>query len=332
VKDWGMFGMNKLHEGKNSKKFNATVNKVHEEMNSARKRVSTWNVNWQEFYSDVYCYDLQFLSTEDILCLEDKYESVYDLSRYKDDSKRFGQAIERVTIEDYYGEEYVCEFRKVDWLLSNGKLARAFEFYNNGSITYSQLKRKREIRDQSYDYYASYNVNDNELGLRIVNNEDDICFVNTDFRQYQYNNKSIIEDEEEIAVFESKDDFGSLEIKLNRSGKVYRKELVIADYRYIIEGSDVVAAFYKDECIDVDNDMMLMISYVIEQFDIGRLEDNQLFDYINTVKSKVINAIKLIKGDVPIDGLSRRLDIALSMISTKKIVSKEDKFVKKKKR
>ena len=199
-----MFGMNKLHEGKNSKKFNATVNKVHEEMNSARKRVSTWNVNWQEFYSDVYCYDLQFLSTEDILCLEDKYESVYDLSRYKDDSKRFGQAIERVTIEDYYGEEYVCEFRKVDWLLSNGKLARAFEFYNNGSITYSQLKLKREIRDQSYDYYASYNVNDNELGLRIVNNEDDICFVNTDFRQYQYNNKSIIEDEEEI--FESIED------------------------------------------------------------------------------------------------------------------------------
>ena len=65
-----------------------------------------------------------------------------------------------------------------------------------------------------------------------------------------------------------------------------------------------------------------------DEFNLGSC-DNKLFDYINTIKSKVINAIKLIKGDVPIDGLARRLDIALSMISTKKIVPKEDKSVKK---
>lgn len=324
--------MKKIHEGKNSKKFNATVNKIYDEMNSVKKGTSTWNVNWQEFYSDVYCYDLQFLSAEEISCLESKYDSAYDLSRYHDDSKREGQAIERVTIEDYYGEEYVCEFRKVDWLLSNSKVARAFGFWNNGNIAYSQLKRRRDSKDCSYDYYASYNVNNNELGLRLVNGEEDICFVNSSFRQYKYSNKSIIEDEDTLSLLENKDEVGSLEIKLNRSGKVIGKELVISDYRYIIEGDDVVAAFYKNESIDIDTDMWSMVSYVVQQFDVGIIDDNELFEYINTIKNKVINAIKLIKGDVPVDGLSRRLDAALSMISTKRIIPKEDMVISKKKK
>ena len=32
--------MKKIHESKNSKKFNATVNKIHEEMKSAQKRAN----------------------------------------------------------------------------------------------------------------------------------------------------------------------------------------------------------------------------------------------------------------------------------------------------
>ena len=154
--------MKKIHESKNSKKFNATINKVHAEMDSAKKSANNWRVRWKETYSDVYCYDLQFLLEDDIEFLQSRYDGMYDLSRYHDDSKRTGQAIERVTLEDDNGEEYVCEFRKLDWLLSNSKIARGFSFVNTGGITYSQIKRKRTSEDQSYDYYAAYDVNNNE--------------------------------------------------------------------------------------------------------------------------------------------------------------------------
>ena len=39
---------------------------------------------------------------------------MYDLSRYYDDSKREGQAIERVTLEDYNGE--VCHIFSPSWI------------------------------------------------------------------------------------------------------------------------------------------------------------------------------------------------------------------------
>ena len=90
--------MKKIHESKNNKKFNSTINKVHAEMDSAKKTVNDWRVRWDEIYSEVYCYDLQFLLEADIENLESKYDGIYDLSKYWDDSKRNGQAIERVTL------------------------------------------------------------------------------------------------------------------------------------------------------------------------------------------------------------------------------------------
>ena len=44
----------------------------------------------------------------------------------------------------------------------------------------------------------------------------------------------------------------------------------------------------------------------------------------------MINAIKSIKGDVPADELMRRLDIALSMISTKRRIIDENVSLSKK--
>ena len=316
--------MKKIHESKNSKKFNATIDKVHEEMESAKKKVNGWNLRWKETYSDVYCYDLQYLLEDEIASLESKYDCIYDLSRYHDDSKRAGQAIERVTLEDDRGEQYVCEFRKLEWLLSNSKLARCFNFVNTGGITYSQMKRKRNDNDQSYDYYTAYDVNNNDLSLRLVNVTDDICFVNSDMRQYSFENKTIAENEECITLAEMKDDQSTLEIEVDRAGNVVRKHLTLGEYNYVIEGSDVVAAFCSDIELEIDAEMWIMVNYMIDQFEIGKLPDNQVFDYINVVKTKVINAIKGIKGDVPMSGLLRRLDIALSMISTKKIIPIED--------
>jgi hypothetical protein len=324
--------MKKIHEKKNSKKFNATINKVHEEMESAKRGVACWNLKWKENYSDVYCYDLQFLLEDEVALLESKYDGIYNLSRYWDDSKREGQAIERVTLEDYNGEEYICEFRKLDWLLSNSKIARSFSFRNTGEIAYSQMKRKRTDLDQSYDYYATYNVNNNEVSLRFVNSSEDICFINSDLRQYSFQNKVIAEDEELITLIENKDETSRLEIEVDKSGEVVRKHLSLGDYNYVVEGNDVVSAFMGDIELEIDVEMWVMVNYAINSFDIGNIEDNQLLDYINVIKTKVINAIKGIKGDVPMDGLLRRLDIALTMISTKKQVVIEDKRELKKRK
>ena len=104
---WGNYGMKKIHESKNSKKFNSTINKVHAEMDSARNYLGQWNLKWKETYSDVYCYDLQFKLEDDIAYMESMYEGLYDLSRYYDDSKREGQAIERVTLVDEEEENYL---------------------------------------------------------------------------------------------------------------------------------------------------------------------------------------------------------------------------------
>lgn len=318
--------MKKIHENKNNKKFNSTVNKVHSEMDSALKSIGNWCVKCSEKYSDVYCYDLQFLSSEDIVCLESKYAGVYDLSRYKDDSKREGQAIERVTLQDDNGDDYVCEFRKVDWLLTNSKIVRSFSFVNTGCVSYSQIKRNRDDNDKSYDYYAVFDVNNNELTIRFVNNDVDISFINSSFRQYVFGNKTIAEDERSITLIENKDDYSRLEIEFDRAGNVIRKHLIHGDYNYVIEGDDIVSAFVGDNKIESD----VGVNDIIASFEIGKIDDYKLFDYISGVKSIVINAIKSVKGDVPIEGLLRRLDVALSTITIKKVVHPE--IVKKEKK
>lgn len=315
--------MKKIHENKNNKKFNVTVNKIHAEMDSVKNITNGWSLLWKENYSDVYCYELQFLSRENITCLEDRYDGLYDLSRYHDDSRREGQAIERITLMDVDGEEYVCEFRKIDWLLSNGKIFRNFTFVNTGGISYSQTKRKRGIADQSYDYYAIYDVNNNDLTIRFVNGNTDICFINSDLRQYSFENKTIAEDETCITVIENKDEQSRLEIELDRAGNVIRKHLMQGEYNYVIEGEDVVSAFVGDDQLEKDDELMNAVTDMIAKFEIGMISDDELFDYVNNIKSRVINAIKGIKGDVPIQGLLRRLDVALSMISIKKIIHPE---------
>lgn len=324
--------MKKIHESKNSKKFNSTINKVHAEMDSARKYLGQWNLKWKETYSDVYCYDLQFKLEDDIAYMESKYEGLYDLERYYDDSKREGQAIERVTLVDEEEEEYVCEFRQLDWLVSNSKLARSFTFHNMGGIKYSQVKRKRTDGDQSYDYYAAYDVNNNHLSLRVKNSDLDLCFVNSDMRSFSFDNKLITEDEEYISLSETKGDSKSLRIELDRAGNVIRKHLVLGEYSYVIEGNDIVAAFMNEETLEVNDELYLMLMFAISEFEIGKIKEDQLFDYINEIKEKMINAIKAIKGDVPADALKRRLDIALSMISTKRIVTVPEPINKKSKK
>ena len=324
--------MKKINERKNSKKFNATVDKIKEEMGYALNYTSNWRVRRNETYSDVYCYDMQFLSPEDIGRLTGKYSGLYNLSRYLDDSKREGRALKRVTLEDDKGEEYHCEFRKVEWVLLNTKLARAFTFKNTGKINYVQMKRKRTADDMSYDYYADYDVNSNDVSLRFVNYDEDICFMNSDLRQYAFGNKAIFEDEERITLSESHDDREQLEIVMDRAGKVLMKYVTSGDYVYIIEGDDLVSYTCGEEQREITEEVLSTLKGVMSTYELNNISDGEYFEYVNGIKIKIINAIKGIKGDVPLAGLSRRLDIALSMISTKRIVPVEEKRELKKKK
>ncbi len=324
--------MKKINESKNSKKFNATVDKVNEEMEYALNYTSNWRVRWNETYSDVYCYDMQFLSSDDIGKLTGKYRGLYNLSRYWDDSKREGQALKRVTLEDDNGEEYRCEFRKAEWVLLNTKLARAFTFRNTGKINYVQMKRKRTADDMSYDYYADYDVNSNDVSLRFVNYDEDICFMNSDLRQYAFGNKSIFEDEERITITENHDDREQIEIVLDRAGKVLMKYVTSGDYVYIIEGDDIVSYTCGGEQQEITEEVLGNLKELMSTYELNNISDSEYFEYVNQIKTKIINAIKGVKGDVPLTGLSRRLDIALSMISTKRIVPVEEKRELKKRK
>ena len=241
-----------------------------------------------------------------------------------------GQAIKREILTDEYGEDFVCEFRKLNWILSNKKLVRNITFVNTGEIFYAQVRKNDNI--DSYDYYANYNVNNNDLSLKIKNNEDDISFVNTDVRKYSFENKTILENEEVISLIERNGENTSLLVELDRAGNLVRKHLNLGDYNYVIEGNDIVCAFVNDVSLDIDAEVWVNVMHALNNFEIGKLGDNEIFNYINEIKLKVIHAIKFIKGDVLLDGLSKRLDIALSMISTKKIFheSSDNKVLKKK--
>ena len=328
--------MKKIHESKNSKKFNSTVAKVHEEMESVKKSIGDWSLRWKEKYFDVYCYDLQFLLEDDIDLLEGKYDGIYDLSRCYDDSKREGQALERVVLEDYCGEEYNCEFRGVKWELYNSRLYREFIFYNNGDVVYSQNKRKRAASDQSYDYSANYNVNHNSLYLILRNALDKLSLIIDGEKRGLFVNGIVIsENESNIEITESIYGISSYTINLNSYGQVESRVYVTNDDTYIFSNGELISAYRIVEQNKVELNLeeisLDVLNRKITNFTFGLVDDDNVLDEISKLKHKLINAIKSIKGDVVADGLLRRIDIALSMINTnKKSILADTKELKKK--
>ncbi|MGN1372173.1 MAG: hypothetical protein ACI4XM_07870 [Candidatus Coprovivens sp.] len=328
--------MKKIHESKNNKKFNATVDKVHEEMESVKELIGDWSLRWEEKYFDVYCYDLQFLLEDDIDLLESKYDGTYDLSRCYDDSKREGQALERVVLEDYCGEEYNCEFRGVKWELYNSRLFRKFIFYSNGDVVYSQHKRKRTSSDQSYDYSANYNINHNNLYLILKNALDKFSLVIDGEKRGLFVNGIVIsENESNIEITESKNDVSSYTINLNSYGQVESRVYVTNDDTYIFSNGELIDAYRivgQDKVeLNISEESLETLKQKIANFAFGLVDDYSVLDELSKLKYKLINAIKSIKGDVVADGLLRRIDIALSMINTnKKSILADTKELKKK--
>ena len=326
--------MKKIHESKNSKKFNATINKVYEEMEYAEKKASEWNVKWDEKYSQAYCYDLQFLIEDEIAWLESIYEGKYDLTNAGELDSRMGAALARKTLEDKK-EEYVVEFRKIEWLLSNSKIGRLFSFINNGDITYSQVKRKRKAVDDSFDYYTKYNVNDTSLDLRFVSNDEEIsCSYDGDRRVIAYKGVPIVEDSSGIIVSIFGKDNSNLVFYISSMGVVDSKVLSVNGDSYVICNNQVIESttMVDDEevSVEVTDEIQKFVERYLRENYID-VSDSAILCFVAKAKSDLINAIKLVKNDVPLRGLARRMDILLSMINAKNI-AKEDNTLRKQKK
>lgn len=327
--------MKKIHESKNSKKFNATINKVHEEMEYAEKVASGWRVNWDETYSQAYCYDLQYLIEDEIAWLESMYEGRYDLTNAGELDSRVGAALARETLVDENDEEYVVEFRKIEWLLRNSKIGRAFNFVNNGDITYSQVKRNRKPNDDIYDYYSKCNVNDTSLNLRFVSNDEELsCIYEGDKRIISYKGVPFVEDTNGIVVNIAGRNNSNLIVNINPMGVVDSKVLSVDNNTYVICNNQVIEATTmvdeEEVSIELTEEIQEYISnYLKENF--VDISDATILSFIAKAKSELMNAIKAVKNDVPLKGLARRMDILLTMINAKgKVVETTNKKVKKK--
>lgn len=325
--------MKKIHESKNSKKFNATINKVHEEMNNAEKIMNNWNVRWNETFSDAYCYDLQFLTEDEIAWLGSMYDNRYDLTNGGDVSSRIGAALKRETLVDEKNEEYVCEFRKVEWLVTNNKIVRNLTFGNTGDISYSSVKRKRNANDESYDYYAGYNVNDTSLAIRFVRcNEDFVVLYEGDRRIINSDGVQFIEDSNGIEISTSLNDM-KYTVKIDPANRIDSKILVDGNDTYVFCGSELISVTRSSsegvEELKITPELILDVDKKLEAVMIGKFNKYELLTFISNVKLRLSNAIKSVKNDVPLVGLSKRLDILLAMIYTKSEAKEEVKGTKK---
>lgn len=327
--------MKKIHESKNSKKFNATINKVYEEMEYVERKASEWRVTWKENYSQAYCYDLQFLIEDEIAWLESMYDCKYDLTNGGEEVSRVGAALARETLVDENDEEYVVEFRKIDWLLTNSKIGRTFTFLNNGDISYSQVKRKRKAIDDSFDYYAKYNVNDNALDLRFVSSSEDLaCSYNGDRRLMSYKDVPILEDSNGVVVNIGGKDGATLVVNITPMNVVDNKVLSYEGCTYVLCNGNIIEARTlvdgEEVSLEVTEELQEQVrNCICNQF--GNISDEEILSFIERAKSALINAIKSVKNDVPLNGLARRMDIALSMVNAKSNVVLEpvNKLIKR---
>ena len=328
--------MRKVHEVKNSKKFNATINKVHEEMSFAEKLLLSRNVSRDNKYLEVYCYDLQFLNDDEILSLENKYGRIYDLTMAKDMTPRKGAALKRITLSDENDEDYICEFIRIDWLVTNNKLGRIFNFGNLGDVAYSQVKKNRKDEDESYDYFAKYDVNNNSLALRIVRlNEDIIVEYSGDRKVIQSDGVLIVEDSKGLEI-STVNGSTSFLVSMDSNGRIDSKILISGVDTFVFCGNELVSATRKDNeeefSLEITPELIDKVNTELLELQIGTLNKYELLTFVSGVKSRLFNAIKSIKNDVPLAGLSKRLDILLSMLYTKNkpiIVENGNKKLKK---
>ena len=103
----------------------------------------------------------------------------------------------------------------------------------------------------------------------------------------------IFEDEEIITITENHDDREQIEIVLDRAGKVLMKYVTRGDYVYIIEGDDVVSYTCNGEQQEITEEVLSVLKELMSTYELNNISDNEYFEYVNGIKTKIINAIIL---------------------------------------
>ena len=347
--------MKKINETKNNKKANATINKIFEEMKYAEEYLKKLNVTWYESYEDIYSMDIYYLHKKDhrkVMDLEKKYYNQYLLVD-RDVDKRSGQPLEKIDLYDKEDNIYTCEFGIIKWNSYN-KTKRDITYKNNGDIKYSQLSYNKKANKVSYE--ATYNVNQNDLLIIFKLDKDILKYtLSNSIQTITYNNITIetnlTTNTKKITYQDkqtNKDIYYEIIIENN---KIKNKYLKLTNYSLnneidnIIEltfdSSNLIKSIYRkdDQEDDMLNDEVMsnFINTLLEKIysnnpTLNTLKDNPE-ETINSIKDNLFIMIKQIKGDTPLQGLSKRLDIALSMIYAKNENTKtETNKVKQKKR
>lgn len=325
--------MKNINDSKNAKKFNATINKVKEEMLLAEEVLCKWGVSCKESLAAAYCYDLQFLTEEQIRDLEEVYYGQYDLTNGGDTTPRVGAALRRDTLVDKNGEEYICEFRKIDLLATSNKIGRMITYLNTGEIGYSHIKRNRRNNDESYDYYAKYDVNTNGLEIRFIRENEDLSVIlDKDRRIFNSDGITVIQDTDGMEVSVDENNYRYI-VNFDSMNRIDSKVLITNEERFVICGNEVVSATRcvdgEDVELEITDELRSRVNEILSQLSIGTLNKYELETFISSMKIRLVNAVKGIKGDVPLKGLSKRLDILLAMINTKSLPKENIKDMKK---
>jgi len=342
--------MRKINENKNDKKKNAVINKIYEEMQYAEEFIRNWNLSLTEEYSDVYSIDLYHLYKKDkqkFYELEKKYHHQYDLLdiyKYIKDSNKldnnYPQPLKRITLYDEEGTDYQSEFHKVNWITtSSSKIKRIFSFTSNGDITYTKNKSKLQL----VDYSAKYNVNSLDLNIffNSANDKINVEFYNN--TQYiTYNNISIelnnIDGTKKISYNQndSNNQTVSFEIIIDKSKKILNKYIIIKNYNQNNELESTYELYFNKDILTgalyftkehkkynmLENEELTnlakKISSSINKNNIVFNEDiDELEKLIINLKEQIYKLIKSIKNDIPLYGLEKRMEIALSNLFNK---------------
>ena len=346
--------MKQINESKNSKKANFTINKVYEEIKYAESYAKKLNLSWTESYSEVYSMDLYYLNKEDhrkLKELQKRYQNQYDLYNFNLD-KRTGQPLKTVILYDEDNNIYNCEFAEIHWNVTNNtKTNRSFLFKNNGDIKYTQSKNKQP----KLEYTSIYNVNSNDLHISFnLDNEKLQASIYDNIQIITYNNYTIeinlVDGSKKISYQSDKHQNKSIftEIVLYKDGNIKSKLIEIKNYDYNNQVKNTYQLkFKKDKLIESTHineeakefDMLtnqeltelsnILLSEVSKSCPLINMNNKELEELINSIKEKLFSMIKQIKGDVPLQGLSNRLDITLAKINSKKETNEKNKTRKK---
>ncbi len=143
------------------------VEKVLEEIKRAENYLRDWNVGWYEQYLDAYSTSLYNTGMADVEAIERKYQKLYKLANVYHPETKIGIPLKKAVLEDYCGNQYECEFGRIDWIgMKSKKATRSFSFNNNGVIKYDKIAKSVK-NTKGYSYSASYSVLNDDFDLRL---------------------------------------------------------------------------------------------------------------------------------------------------------------------